>query len=138
MAMSWSNFTLPLTYLDARTPDSCVIAFISSGDEPTINDYLYVDNVAFQGNVVGIDEAEIQNIQVYPNPATNQITIDHLFPVDGKSTYLVTNILGEVLLQEPVTASKQVINMESLYNGIYFVTVKSDQGNSTQKVIINR
>jgi hypothetical protein len=138
MAMSWSNFTLPLTYLDSRTPDTCIIAFISSGDEPTINDYLYVDNVAFQGNVTGIQDANNQTIQVYPNPATNQITIEHFLPVDGKSTYMVTNILGEVLLQEPVTASKQVINIESFNNGIYFVTVKSDIGNSTQKVIINR
>jgi hypothetical protein len=138
MAMSWTDFSLPLTYLDSRTPDTCLIAFISSGDDPTLNDYLYVDNVAFQGNVVGIDEASMQTIQVYPNPASNQISVEHQFPIDGNSSIMITNILGELLYSEPVTSSKQTIQVDHFENGIYFVTIKSKEGNITQKVIINR
>ncbi|PKP20297.1 MAG: hypothetical protein CVU04_04185 [Bacteroidetes bacterium HGW-Bacteroidetes-20] len=138
MAMSWSNFSLPLIYFDSRTPDTCMIAFISSGEIPTINDFLYVDNLSFSGSVSGIEESDLNVMQVYPNPAKDQITIEHSFEIDGSSTLLITNILGEQLLTESINSTSEKINIESLQNGIYFVTLKSKRGSSTKKLIINR
>lgn len=138
MAMNWANFSLPLTYHSSDYPDTCTIFLTSSGETPTINDYLYIDNLSFAGSVSGIEESDLNVMQVYPNPAKDQITIEHSFEIDGSSTLLITNILGEQLLTEPLISTSEKINIESLQNGIYFVTLKSKREIVTQKLIINR
>lgn len=138
MAMSWSNFSLPLTYLDSRTPDTCMIVFMSSGEEPTANDYLYVDNLAFSGNVAGINESSVHNMQVYPNPAKNQITIECSDAIDQNGTITIVNLIGQTVYSEPLVSNKQTLNIEQLDNGIYFVTIRSKEGTTTQKVVVNR
>lgn len=138
MAMNWANFSLPLTYHSSDYPDTCLIVLMSSGETPAINDFLYVDNLSFSGSVSGIEESDLNVMQVYPNPAKDQITIEHSFEIDGSSMLLITNILGEQLLTEPVISASPKINIESLQNGIYFVTLKSTRGSSTKKLIINR
>lgn len=138
MAMSWSNFSLPLTYHSSDYPDTCLIILMSSGETPTINDYLYIDNLSFAGSVSGIEESDLNVMQVYPNPAKDQITIEHSFEIDGSSMLIITNILGEQLLTEPLISTSEKINIESLQNGIYFVTLKSKREIVTQKLIINR
>lgn len=40
MAMGWSNFSIPLTYIDGNNPDSCIITLSASGNTPANNDYL--------------------------------------------------------------------------------------------------
>lgn len=47
MAITWANFTIPLTYTDGNNPGFCIIVMKASGSNPTNNDYLWVDNLAF-------------------------------------------------------------------------------------------
>lgn len=54
MAMSWANFSIPLIYSDGGNPDSCIIFLKASGNNPTNNDYLWVDNLSFTGTVTGV------------------------------------------------------------------------------------
>ena len=138
MAMSWSNFSLPLTYLDSRTPDTCMIVFMSSGEEPTANDYIYVDNLSFSGTVAGIDQSSLNNMQVYPNPAKNQITIECSDELDQNGTITIVNLIGKTVHSEPFVSNKQTLNIENLNNGIYFVTIQTKEGTTTQKVVVNR
>jgi hypothetical protein len=138
MAMSWSDFSLPLTYLDSRTPDTCLIGFISGGEETTANDYLYVDNLSFSGNVESISESSVNNMQVYPNPAKNQITIECSNEIDQNGTITIVNLIGKTVHSEPFISNKQTLNIENLNNGIYFVTIKTKEGTTTQKVVVNK
>lgn len=57
MAMSWASFTVTLNYLTGNNPDTCIIELAASGATPTNNDYLWVDNLAFTGSVVGIENS---------------------------------------------------------------------------------
>jgi len=138
MAMSWANFSLPLTYHSSDYPDTCTIFLTSSGETPTVNDFLYVDNLSFSGSVSGIKDNAINAIQMYPNPAKDQITIEHNLPINNESTIMIVNLLGELLYTEPLTSNKQTINIDVLKNGIYFVTIKSKEGILTQKLVVNR
>ena len=56
MAMSWANFTIPFTYVDAGNPDTCIIVLKASGSSPVNGDYLWVDNLTFSG-FTGINES---------------------------------------------------------------------------------
>lgn len=78
MAMSWANFTINLTYTSGDAPDSAMIVLAASGDSPVNGSYLWVDNLAFTGTVVGIEESSLSlaAVSIYPNPATDNLTID--------------------------------------------------------------
>lgn len=65
---------------------------------------------------------------VYPNPGYGQIFLNGL---DKKEEMTIRNSEGLVMLRENVL-SKQPINVNSLSNGVYTVTV----GNGTKKIVI--
>lgn len=139
MAMSWANFSLPLTYNSTSTPDSCIILFSASGETPSNNDYIYIDNLAFSGVVNGIDENITSKVNtIYPNPANDYIVIDHNFSMNESVTIQITNILGEVLLVDKINQELQNINIQNFNNGIYFITLSSNNKRETHKFIISK
>src|ERR1035437_10128853 len=77
MVMSWASFTIPFVYSDGMFPDTCMIVLKASGTSPAEYDYLFVDNLAFTGSNVGIENNEIQlnNISVFPNPSNNLLQV---------------------------------------------------------------
>ena len=73
-----------------------------------------------------------QVIQLYPNPAFNEINIksDHMI-----NKYKVYNNTGQ-LLKEGVQNSKAFIIQADLLPGSYFIRLEYDEGISTQKFLI--
>lgn len=98
------------------------------------------------GNLVacgftGIDELN-QNfdVQVYPNPFENQVTLqfDQLF---ARGTVLLYTIHGELIhqLEIPNLGSKTTFSIDaSLTNGIYFLVVETDKGRSITKKLVKQ
>ena len=81
--------------------------------------------------VLSTETNSISNFNIYPNPATQQITLD-----------LENSILKEVSIynnlgQKVKRSKSKTINTSQLTSGIYFVTVETEQGKSTKKLIIN-
>jgi hypothetical protein len=146
MAMSWATFTKTFTYADGGYPDTCIIVLKASGANPTNSDYLWVDNLAFTGSVAatttGVEENKnINNLTLYPNPASENVTIEfnslvstsvklELLDVTGKLMKSVnaTNVIGNY---------KYSMNTTDLAKGIYFLKVSSDKSVETKKVIID-
>ncbi|MCU0359502.1 MAG: T9SS type A sorting domain-containing protein [Bacteroidia bacterium] len=93
---------------------------------------------------VGINEFNnsISNVVLFPNPATNntsvqfnaskanQLTIE-LFDISGK---LVNRVASKMNLQ--IGNNDVVINTNDLENGIYFVTLSTDSANQTLKLVV--
>ena len=71
------------------------------------------------------------NYSIYPNPASNQITIDVLN--SNLKEVTVLNNLGKELFK----SKNNTINTSKLASGIYFISIKTDKGKSTKKLIIN-
>lgn len=77
MAMSWANFSIPITFTTSGYPDSCIIEMKASGSVPTNNDYLWVDNLSFTGAFpAGINDVKETEYSVYPNPVTDKLNIE--------------------------------------------------------------
>ena len=75
------------------------------------------------------------NFTLYPNPAGDQVTIKS---EDNIAKVVVTDILGNLILQETSTAIK-TINTLSLQSGVYLIKAFTDKGFAdTQKLIIAR
>lgn len=86
----------------------------------------------------GLADDELSRIAIYPNP-TNQIVritnLDHL----NVQEIIVTNLLGEQLIVQTYAnkMSQVQIDLSALSIGTYFITVVTDQGKTTKKIIKN-
>ena len=78
---------------------------------------------------LGIDEMEISKFSIYPNPATNFITIDSEIPV-GK--YQIFNGSGQKLMEG---SERNKINISELSAGIYFIKFQIENKNYVSKLI---
>jgi hypothetical protein len=88
---------------------------------------------------VGIndDEAAPNSITVFPNPATNLISIvsnNH----DDINTIKVYSVSGQLVYQEEVNFMATSINTTNFDDGYYFVVVSTDKGTYTNKFVIAR
>jgi hypothetical protein len=85
------------------------------------------------GTCAGIANVNGNNaaISVYPNP-NNGLFILEVRDMGLSTQFVVVNVLGEVVLSEPVTQEKTQINIADLKSGIYFVEVYQ---NNTRQVI---
>jgi len=84
-------------------------------------------------------EKTILDLQIAPNPFTDNLTIQ--FNLEEKKDFLleVYNTLGQIQLSQKMEAIRglnyQQINTQNLSEGTYFVTLKSEEGIVTQKVV---
>lgn len=142
MAMSWASFTINLNYMMSMAPDSCMIVLKASGNTPTNNDYLWVDNLAFSGSVAGLNEnnSPVQGLSIYPNPIQDKINVSFNIQNEKTVTLKVTDIDGKLIHTqnfEQISGSiNQSIDATKFPKGIYFVTISNESISETRKIVI--
>lgn len=96
---------------------------------PIITNTVTTEMVALSVN------SELQNqFKVYPNPADNCFTI-HL-QNENKAAYELFDVNGK-LLQTAEVQSGTPIDIQQLQSGFYFITIQTEQGKATYKLIKN-
>ena len=74
----------------------------------------------------GVAEIESENIELYPNPVKDRLTVK----AENLQTVEVFNLVGQLVM----TASSYVIDMGDLIEGIYFVRVTANNKSVTRRV----
>jgi len=77
------------------------------------------------------------HVQLYPNPATNELNID--FNYDARwigKTIFVTNLQGQNVMNVLITSKNQRIDLSKLQAGMYFIAAKKDDGESMKQRFI--
>lgn len=86
-------------------------------------------------NSLSLDQNEINNLlSVYPNPS---IGIFVLYDVDGLLSgqeVTVTNILGETVSISNISSNKTYLDLSSVSDGIYFITIDTHLGRLNTKI----
>lgn len=82
----------------------------------------------------GVDENELQNIEVYPNPAKDVLTIKG----DRIETVSVYNSIGQKVFGQTVDTDELTINTAGFDAGLYMVRIIADGGEITRKVSVVR
>lgn len=144
MVMSWGSFTIPLTYQSGAVPDSAIILLSASGTTPVNNSYLYLDNLAFTGHVPGTGVAAIagsvNDISIYPNPASGITTIKYYSQSSKEVVINVNDISGRMIVSFKSNVesgeNKIPLNLSAFAKGIYFVRLTDNQTTQEKKVII--
>ena len=87
-------------------------------------------------SVLSTEEFEANNLDFsyYPNPVSNELTINAATKVSSVS---VINVLGQTVYNAKPNTKKVLVNMSELKAGYYFVQVVSGDSSKTIKVIKN-
>lgn len=84
--------------------------------------------------LISLDVADMEienNTLIYPNPATDIVSIENKTITNGQ--FVLRNLNGEILQQGPLNRQAQ-IQMAKLANGIYFVDIISPKGKISRKI----
>ncbi|MCO6149358.1 T9SS-dependent choice-of-anchor J family protein [Flavobacterium sp. NRK1] len=99
--------------------------------------YLVLDDVEVTtGNTAGVNDNTIANLSVFPNPVNNGL-------VNITADTLVNNITIVDLNGRTVKAvkfngvSEAQVNVSDLASGVYMMTIASDKGTTTKKIVKN-
>lgn len=76
------------------------------------------------GNISNIHVRD--RITIYPNPATDKITIDDVH--GALAATIIYNTSGQKVLHQQLMGNKQMVLVETLPPGLYFVVVKTKDG----------
>ncbi len=75
--------------------------------------------------------------QLYPNPATTEMTLDLAYDVRWIGKIInVVNLQGQVVMQVPVASKIQIINISKLKPGMYFLSAKKEGGDFIQQKFV--
>ncbi|MGN6478081.1 MAG: T9SS type A sorting domain-containing protein, partial [Flavipsychrobacter sp.] len=72
-----------------------------------------------------IASAEVKDVRIYPNPVTNELTIEGIVPGANIS---VTDVLGRVVSHIIATKEKEIINTSAWVSGAYVLQLKVKDG----------
>ena len=75
-------------------------------------------------------------LSVYPTPATDILNVNISNANFKNSKVSITNVSGQQLINTNMSGAQAQLNIESLSNGVYFVTVSNEEGfNKTVKFV---
>jgi len=75
----------------------------------------------------------LNNVKIYPNPFNNIVTVANL---SNSKNIIISNVLGQTVMNVPVTTSKVEINTADLDKGVYLITIVDNNGNTrTEKLV---
>ncbi len=122
--------------LDGQTIELCVQVIPMNGDDPIIDPEMGDNTSCITLNIgefAGVEENDAIAVQVYPNPASQSVTIDSKEPIHSVS---VRDALGKewaVFL-----SGFEALDCSSLQSGTYFFIVTTASGRKIERVVINR
>jgi uncharacterized delta-60 repeat protein len=128
---SWVDFDGSI-HSDARDmklqPDSKIVLAGFSGKKVALarlnGETLSTDEVAYKGFA-----------KLYPNPATDHIAIDLAENNDTLINYIITDTNGRLISSGQLSGNKEIINVETLEKGIYFIGLEASGKTGNLKFI---
>lgn len=81
---------------------------------------------------VGIDELELTNVSVYPNPATNVLYVN-LSSINYSLE--VINLIGEVVLKVENKSNTTSLELSNLKSGVYYLKISSERKQKQMKFV---
>ena len=114
------------------------LVFNPANCEPYVAYYDAVDSgratVTYYDGPVGINELHQSMLSIYPNPATDKITVETSEGTPESYLSLV-NIEGQQFITHQITQPKTQIDISNLVSGIYFVRLTNKSTVSVEKFV---
>ncbi len=139
----WTSFNISFPTYAAADSGHIYLASYAAADASSMphgNSVLYVDNLNFDKLITSVSEQTVKNtlFNLYPNPASDILTLNFGNRNNADLTLNIYNVTGELVSSETLRQNQQQINIGELSNGIYMVEIKSNGWSENQKLIIQR
>ena len=92
-------------------------------EDVAINEHLVI--VEGEHPILGVEDAGASAFSIYPNPATETVTIDFSETTITTAMVLIYDISGKKVLETTVDESNRSIDVQSLESGLYFLEITS-------------
>lgn len=140
-----------LTYLDMRNgnnehlgsvnvfgTDDLQCIFVDDASAPYLEDWFKDPFTTFVNNEEECDALDVSlfnknSFLFYPNPVQDKITVS----INTFAEYTLYNLRGVKIMKGEFSAGISQISLSGLSNGMYFITVNTQNGTSTKKLIKN-
>ncbi|HRG59952.1 MAG TPA: choice-of-anchor L domain-containing protein [Bacteroidia bacterium] len=141
--LSYGGFTQNLQVFAITTPGSTyhfkiMITDVSDG---VLDSGVLLEAFSFRSPasaVTGIHQQNESTIKLYPNPANGMLTIND-FSFNGNTKLIaITDIAGRKVQEFALTQSLQNIDLSSIAEGLYHVTIQSNKGVNNFPLVIKR
>ena len=80
----------------------------------------------------GVEEVEIQNVEVYPNPAKDNLTVK----AENLSSVVIYNAMGQRVFAQELDGNEMTINTSDFESGIYMIRIIADGNEITRRVSV--
>ncbi len=127
----WNSYDIALSDFTGLTTKGHIAQLIFSGN-PAGAGTVFIDNVYFSNINLAIDGFSVSNFNLYPNPTKNNLTIESLNEIQNISVF---NLLGQEVKKLSLAATQTTLDVSSLKNGVYFITITSNGITSSKKFI---
>jgi len=89
---------------------------------------------------IGIASTEAKNssIKIYPNPASNVLTVDLQMMSGEQAVIAIKNMLGQTIYSSKTNQTVNTIKVDELSAGVYFIEVTVNTHTETKKVVIEK
>ncbi len=84
---------------------------------------------------VGVEENSLSNVNIFPNPVNDNLTINNL---GSTSQIVISNVLGQTVMSVVVSNSTMNISFDSLEKGIYLITIVDSNNNTRTERVVKR
>ncbi|OJV52902.1 MAG: hypothetical protein BGO31_03875 [Bacteroidetes bacterium 43-16] len=128
------KITVPVVYPAGQATDSMVVGFVSSSADFTVDNTLFVDDVAIyasEPNSVKNIAATDLGFQVYPNPASTQINFNNKSNM-ANTTLIIQNSVGQIMHYSKMGQGANNIDLGKYAAGTYFYEVYNEKGTARQ------
>ena len=92
----------------------------------------YFVKVYFDPDHLDVDENMTQNVEVYPNPAKDVLTVK----AENISNIVVYNSIGQKVLDQTVDANETTVNTSDFEAGIYMVRIVANGNEISRKISV--
>ncbi|MCX6210789.1 MAG: T9SS type A sorting domain-containing protein, partial [Bacteroidetes bacterium] len=76
-----------------------------------------------------------EQLVIYPNPAHSLVNLQ-IDKLVGRGSIVVTDLYGKTVKQQSLSMGTNTIDVSTFAKGMYLVSVITDQGKQTQKVVV--
>ena len=93
-------------------------------------------NVAETENCIPVSTGNVSKqsagIVLYPNPATNELTIQ---TTKQYSSFTITNSIGQTMMNGELNNKASTLNIKSLPPGLYYISLEGKSGVETRRFV---
>jgi hypothetical protein len=125
-------------YFDEETKEPVLIYGTTTDDAGgTPQTVLRYQPIPGTGVASSVQEADLINMSVFPNPVNDILTVN-MSNLKDDATLTITNMLGAIVSTEVINsgATQQQVNVSQLGAGVYNVNIVNELVSSTKKIVI--